>query len=153
MKKLACALCLAGLLMTSPLVAQVRDETILTYDVIQSERKNIVMDALDITAEQMKALSPIYDAYLKEMLGLDARRVALIKEFLGTHKNLADVDAERMLYELITFDAMMLEIHKRYSEEFKTVLPARTVLRLWQIENKLDTVIDAEIAKDIPLAR
>jgi len=153
MKKLVCALCLAGLLLTSPLAAQVRDETVLTYQVIQTERKTIVMDALDITAEQMKALSPVYDAYLKEMLALDEHRVVLIKEFLDHHKSLADADAERMLDELIGFDETQLDIHKRYTKEFGSVLPARTVLRLWQIENKLDTVIDSEIAKDIPLAR
>jgi hypothetical protein len=153
MKKTVSAICLAGLLLAGPLAAQVRDETVLTYDVIQGERKNIVMDALEITAEQTKALSPIYDAYLEEKLGLDERRVGLIKEFLKLHKNLPDADAERMLYELNTYDAILLEIHKRYTQEFKSVLPPRTVLRLWQIENKLDTVINAEIARDIPLAR
>ena len=31
--------------------------------------------------------------------------------------------------------------------------PVGKVLRLWQIENKLDIVIDTQLTKDIPLAR
>ena len=37
--------------------------------------------------------------------------------------------------------------------KFGEVLPPRKVLRLWQVENKLDTIIDAQLVKDIPLAR
>ena len=153
MKKTVSAICLAGLLLAGPLAAQVRDETVLTYDVIQSERKNIVMDALDITAEQTKALSPIYDAYLAELESLDAQLVDLIKRFLSSYKALEDPVAQQMTEEMMEIDQAELDIKKYYTRRFGEVLPARKVLRLWQIENKLDTVIDAEIARDIPLAR
>jgi hypothetical protein len=140
-------------LAASPLAAQVREETVLTYDVIQTERKGLVMEALDLTPDQIKAVSPVYDGYLAELDNLEALKVALIKRFLKSYKALSDLEASEMLAELGAQSQARLDMRKYYTRQFSEVLPPRKVLRLWQIENKLDTVIDAELTRDIPLAR
>ena len=153
MKHAITLFCLVSVLAASPLAAQVRDETILTYDVIQTERKALVMEALDLTPTQLKAVSPVYDAYLEELDALEAQEVALLKRFLTEYKALTDAEAAKMLIEWGAHNQMRLDLRKYYTREFAEVLPARKVLRLWQIENKLDTVIDAQLTKDIPLAQ
>jgi hypothetical protein len=154
MKKLATLLCAASLLASGAAIAQVvSDETILTYNVIKSERKALAMEALEITPEQMKALSPIYDAYLVEVNALDARLVALIKRFIGSYKSLDDPAAEQMIDEMLAIHQDELDLRKHYNRTFHEVLPANKVLRLFQIENKLDSIILAQLVKDIPLAK
>jgi hypothetical protein len=154
MKKVAILLVAAALLASGPIAAQVvSDETILTYDVVKNERKALAMEALEITADQLKALIPIYDAYLAELEVLAARRVDLVKRFLSSYKALEDTAAEQMIEELMDLDQAKLDLRKHYNRRFHDVLPARKVVRLWQIENKLDTVIFAELVKDIPLAK
>jgi hypothetical protein len=153
MKYAASLLCLAALLAASPSATQVRDETILTYEVVTTERKALVMEALDINQDQIKALSPIYDAYLAEVEALDAQLVDLIKRFLGSYKALEDPVAQQMIEDMMEIDQAELDLKKYYTRRFGEVLPARKVLRLWQIENKLDVVIEAQLVKDIPLAK
>lgn len=145
--------CLVALVLAAPARAQVRDETVLTYEVIQDERKTLVLDALDLTAEQRADLLPIFDDYLGEMAQIDAARVALVKEFLAKYKSISDDDAAALLAKVTTVAQKELDVRKKYFEKFGDVLPARKVLRLWQVENKLDTIIDTELVKDIPLAR
>ena len=41
----------------------------------------------------------------------------------------------------------------QYLPKFKKVLPVKKVARFYQIENKLDTALLAELAEAIPLAR
>jgi hypothetical protein len=139
--------------LASPLAAQTRDEAKLTIQVITEERKSLAMGAMDLTAEQQSALSPIYDAYLKEHGELDAMIRHGIQTFLAKYKAMPDEDAKGLLREVLTVDQMRLDLHKKYTAEFAKVLPPRMVLRLWQIENKLDTIIMAELVKAIPLAR
>jgi hypothetical protein len=153
MKHAAIFLCVVALLAASPLAAQVSDETILTYDVVKNERKDLVMEALDITAEQMKAVSPIYDDYLAELEVLAGKRVDLIKRFLSSYKALEDSAAEQMIDQQMDHDQARLDLRRYYTRRFLEVLPARTVVRLWQIENKLDTVVNAQLVKDVPLAK
>ncbi len=153
MKHAITLLCLVTVLAASPLAAQVRDETILTFDVIQTERKALVMEALDLTPTQLKAVSPVYDAYLAELDALEAQEVELIKRFLASYKGMSDVEAAEMLVVWGAHNQVRLDLRKYYTREFAEVLPARKVLRLWQIENKLDTIIDAQLTRDIPLAQ
>ena len=58
-----------------------------------------------------------------------------------------------MLIEWGAQNQVRLDLRKYYTREFAEVLPPRKVLRLWQIENKLDTILDAQLTKDIPLAQ
>ena len=153
MKHVISLLCLLAVLAANPLFAQVRDETILTYDVIQTERKALVMEALELAPDQLRALSPVYDSYLEELDALDAQKVSLIARFLKIHRAISDDEAAAMLFEWGAQNQVLLDLRKYYTRRFSEVLPPRKVLRLWQIENKLDTIIDAQLTKDIPLAR
>jgi Spy/CpxP family protein refolding chaperone len=153
MKHCVSLTCLVALVLATPALAQVRDETVLTYEVIQDERKNLVLDALDLTADQRAGLLPIFDAYLDEMAQIDAERVALLKEFLAKYKSISDNDAAALLEKVTAISQKELDVRRTYVSKFGEVLPPRKVLRLWQVENKLDTIIDAQLVKDIPLAR
>ena len=153
MKQAIGFLCLGLVLAASPLAAQVREETILTYEVIQTERKALVMEALDLTPDQLKAVSPVYDAYLEELDALDAQQVDLVVRFLKIYRAISDDEAAAMLREWGAQNQALLDLRKYYTRRFLEVLPPRKVLRLWQIENKLDIVIDTQLTKDIPLAR
>ncbi len=152
MKHTARVLCVIALLAASPIAAQVRHETKLTYDVITHERKGLVMNALDITGAQAKAFAPVYDEYLAELQALQAKKADLIKRFLASYKAVEDTQAEQMTDELLDLSQDDLDLKRYYTRRFQGILPARKVLRLWQIENKLDTVVAAELVKDIPLA-
>jgi len=154
MKDVAILLCAAALLASGPVAAQVvSDETILTYDVIKSERKALAMEALEVTPEQMKALSPIYDAYLAEVNALDAKLVDLLKRFIGSYRLLDDATAEQMINEMLDIHQAQLDLKKHYNRRFHDVLPPHKVLRLIQIENKLGSLILAQLVKDVPLAK
>ena len=153
MKHLVSVTCIAALFIAALGSAQVRDETVLTYEVIQDERKSLVLDALDLTAEQRAAMLPVFDSYLEEMAQIDTERVALVKEFLAKYKSISDADAAVLLDKVTSISQKELDVRQKYLSKFGDVLPPRKVLRLWQVENKLDTIIDAQLVKDIPLAR
>lgn len=153
MKKTVSLLCLIGLVLVTPLCAQPSDESVLTYEVIQSERKDLAMGALDLTKEQNEALSPIYDAYLEDLAVLEQMRLRLVREFMARHKAIADDEARVLLNLVMLIDQTRLDLHKEYTNEFGKVLPPRIVLRLWQVENKLDTIVNMQFVKEIPLAR
>jgi len=154
MKNVAMLLIVAALLASGPVAAQViSDETILTYDVIKSDHKALAMEALDITPEQLKALSPVFDSYLAEVNAVDAKLVDLIKRFNSSYKSLDNATADQMINEIFDIHQEQLDIKKHYNRQFHAILPAHKVLRLWQIENKLGTTIAAQLVKDIPLAK
>jgi hypothetical protein len=46
-----------------------------------------------------------------------------------------------------------LVIKQKFSQEFSKFMPAAKVMRVIQIENKLDAAIDLQLASEIPLAQ
>jgi hypothetical protein len=147
-------LCVTCLGLTSGLFAQrASDEAVLTYDIIRSERKSLVMESLDITVSQLDALSPIYDSYLAEHQMLEEHRLKVVQNFVKKYKALSDADAVTLLEEMQRNIRTRLALHDKYTVEFGKVLPPRTVLRLWQVEAKLDAIVNLQFAKEVPLAR
>jgi hypothetical protein len=81
------------------------------------------------------------------------RIVALILTYADSYENLTDEVADTLVSEFVSIEKERARLKAKYLPKFKKVLPARKVARFYQVENKLDIVVLAEMAQEIPLAR
>jgi quinol monooxygenase YgiN len=134
---------------------QVTEELNLTYDVIQVKRKAIVALNMGLTDYESKAFWPVYDEYWAEMKKVADRDVALISDFAKNYvyEGLTNQKADDMLKEWTSIKQHELKLQNKYMKKFRKVLPEKKVLRYFQIENKLNLLIDSELSANIPLAR
>jgi hypothetical protein len=58
-----------------------------------------------------------------------------------------------MIKEFLSIMQDENKLKKKYVKRFMKVLPAKKVLRYYQIESKMDAVINFDLAATIPLAR
>lgn len=140
--------------MSNPVAAQqVRDETKLTYEVLTSEWGNLIGGALKLTDDEAKAFWPLYEEYGKAKGELWSKRIDVIKIFLGAYDNMSPEMSRILLDQMFAIDKQMLELEVSWAERFDDVLPPNKVVRLYQAENKLETTMMMEIARDVPLAK
>jgi hypothetical protein len=134
---------------------KVTEDLNLTREVIQMKRKAIVALNMALTDYESQAFWPVYDEYWAEMKKIGDRDVALISDFAKhyVYESLTNQKAEEMLKEWLSMKKDELKLKQKYSKKFKKVIPEKKVLRYFQIENKLDLIIDTELAAQIPLAR
>ena len=155
-----------GLLMSAPAAVsaqalaeqvsrQVTDDLNLTREVIQIKRKAIVALNMGLTDYEAEAFWPIYDEYWAEMKKLGDRDVALISDFAKNYvyESLTNQKAKEMQQEWFSIKKHTAKLQEKYAKKFRKVLPEKKVLRYFQIENKLDLIIDSELSAAIPLAR
>ena len=155
-----------GLIMTAPATvsAQAYSESVarkvtedlnLTREVIQIKRKAIVALNMGLTDYESKAFWPVYDEYWVEMKKLGDRDVALISDFAKNYvyESMTNQKAKEMHQEWLSIKKDTVKLQEKYAKKFRKVLPEKKVLRYFQIENKLDLIIDSELAAEIPLAR
>ena len=139
---------------SNPVAAQqVRDETKLTYQVLTEEWTNLIGGALDLTDEEAAGFWPLYEEYGAAKGELWNRRIDVIKIFLGAYKDMSPEMSRILLDQTFSIERQMLELEMAYAEKFDDVLPPNKVTRLFQAENKLETAMMMEIAKDVPLAK
>jgi hypothetical protein len=143
----------AVMFIVGPAQAQVRDETILTYEVLTEEWHDLIAGVLDLTEAEAEAFWPMYQEYAAVKGALWDERIDVIKMFLSGYDTMGPEVARGLLGASFEIDAKMVALERAYADRFDDVLPPAKVVRLFQAENKLETMMSMEIAKDVPLAK
>jgi hypothetical protein len=146
---------LLALALVSPAAATaqtVADTLEVTRQAVESQRRILVSGALPLTDSEADAFWPLYDAYEKERRPLDERAHKLVADFLARAATLTDEQARAMIGEALQIEEGRLRVRRTYFARMVKAIPARKVARFFQIDNKLDSVVRADVAKQIPLA-
>jgi Spy/CpxP family protein refolding chaperone len=133
--------------------AQAMEEIRLTRDGIAVVRQTLITEGMDLTPEEMHTFWPLYRDYRLEAIKLGDRIVGLIAKYADNYDQLTDEVADKLLADFVSIEQARARLKAKYLPKFKKVLPARKVARFYQLENKLDIAILAEVAEYIPLAR
>jgi hypothetical protein len=133
--------------------SQTRAAVEITRADIQSDRQALVASNLPLTDEQAKAFWPLYRQYRAEMQTVGDRLVNLIENYGQNYESLTDEQAAQMMKEYLKMQKDSTAIKEKYVPRFSKILPAKTVMRFYQIENKMDTIVMLAVAAQIPLAK
>ncbi|MFQ5935036.1 MAG: hypothetical protein ACE5LB_01320 [Acidiferrobacterales bacterium] len=127
----------------------------LTRAMVQTDRKSIVATNMSLSSEQREAFWPVYNRYRTAMAGVEDRRVKLITRYADAYvgNKLSDEQALALLNEFLSIERERLKVKRRYINQFKKVIPPKKVVRFFQVDHRLDTVINLAIAKNVPLVR
>ena len=120
---------------------------------INNERQALVTRAMDLTPSEMQRFWPLYQQYRSAAKKVGDRIVVLITTYADNYPNMTDKVADKLLTEFVRIEQERARLKAQYLPKFKKVLPPKKVARFYQIENKLDTAILAELAQAVPLAR
>ena len=130
-----------------------RDQNELIISQIQTDKRAVVLSALQLTDTQVAAFTPIYDEYQREMKGVMTRGSEVINKFAANYGSMTDDAAKGIMKDFFKVRNERNALVEEYAKKFGRVLPATKVLQWVQVENKLNTLLDAEAASIIPLAR
>jgi hypothetical protein len=145
---------LAACAAAGPLAAQsVNDENQVLLSQIQTDKRAIVLRGLQLTDAESAAFIPIYDEYQAEQKKIADRTIATLDKFAANYDSMTDDAARGILKDWVGLEDSRLDLTKKYIKRFEKVLPAQKVLRFVQIENKLDTVLEMQAVRIIPLAK
>ena len=131
--------------------APLRTELELGRAEIQANRQVIVANALKLSAQESEKFWPLYRESQAELGKGTDRMASLIVEFTEAYPNQSADEAEGQIEELLKIQTAQLKVKQKYLSKFKKILPLIKVARYYQLENKLDAVINLELARTIPL--
>ncbi len=117
---------------------------------MQADKTTIVGEAMDLSDKDSEAFWPIYRQYEFERSRLDDARVKVIKEYAGKYPDLTDAEAEVMADRMFECDSRLAILKKRYFKKFNKVLPALTVTKFFQLERRIDLMMDLKVESTLP---
>ena len=139
------------ILLSGVSVSAQQDEIELTRTLIQTERQAILAQAMSLTEDESKRFWPMYRDYLVAVNKLVDRHIALITTYADNYQDLSDENAAWILDEFIALEKAEAELKAQWVPRFREILPAKKVARFFQLENKMDAVIEYDLATSIPL--
>jgi hypothetical protein len=116
----------------------------------QADRVTIITASMNFSEKESSAFWPIYRKYEYERAKLDDRRVAVIKDYTGKYPTLSEADAKAMAETMIDCDLKIAELKKSYYKKLNTVLPALTVTKFFQLEHRIDLLMDMKVESALP---
>jgi truncated hemoglobin YjbI len=130
----------------------VKDTLEVTRQAIESQRRVLVAGAIPLSDAEADAFWPLFDAYEKERRPLDERANKLVADFLAGAATLTDAQAKAMVEEALQVDEGKVRLRRTWLGRMAKAIPPLKLARFYQIDNKLDSAVRADIAKQIPLA-
>ena len=120
---------------------------------IGQDRRDVVAASMLLTKSEGDIFWPLYDQYRAEQHQVGDQRVRLITDFIANRDTMSEEQAEKLTKEALAIEKKRTAIKEDYVAKMSKVLSARTVARFFQIDNKLDAVIDIELAARVPLIK
>ena len=117
---------------------------------MQADKATILTATMTFGDKDGAAFWPIYRQYEHERSLLDDGRVAVIKEYTQKYPNLSDSEAKAMAERMFEYDSRLASLKKKYFKRFNKVLPALTVTKFFQLDRRIDLLVDAQIEASLP---
>jgi hypothetical protein len=118
---------------------------------VRAQKSDIVAKTMKLDAAQAAAFWPVYKAYDDERAAIGTERLQIIQDLAEHFESLNDTNAKGLMDRAFANEEKRLALEKRYKDEFLKVLPAKTVARFFQVDNRINNLINLELSSQIPL--
>ena len=143
----------ALVLLSLSTVSSANDELAEGRAMIQAERQELFRAELHMTDQEAEKFWPIYSTYRERYDGIMRRYGEMITDYLRRYADadLSDEYADEIIETYFGIKEELLQVQQQFLPEFRGALPALKVARFYQLENKFNAEIDAQLARVVPL--
>ena len=149
---------------SSPLFAQqqaaskpadqpVNEQVAMVRAGLQGDRKQLVAANMELTPQEATAFWPVYDEYRKAMTGVNDHLVKVIADYAQNYETLTDAQAQKLVVDGVQYEKQKAEMRAAWVPKFAKVLSGKKVARFYQVENRIDTLMQAALQQGIPLVK
>lgn len=125
----------------------------LTRQSAHTDRKIIIMGNMTFDADESAQFWPAWNEYRTAARANGDRTLALIQDFAANFENMTDQKADEIMADHFSIEMQNVVVKQNFAKKIAKFMPATKVMRVIQIENKLDAAIDLQLAAEIPLAQ
>jgi hypothetical protein len=129
-----------------------QDVKLLRQD-LRSQKKQLIAANLTLTDMESTRFWPVYDQFSAEMTTIGDQKLGLIKEYAQNFGSLTDVQAQSLLNRSLALDEAATQLRIKYVPIINKVLPGTKTATFFQMERRISTLIDLQVASQIPLVQ
>jgi hypothetical protein len=129
-----------------------QDIALLRKD-IGSKKKQLIAANLKLTDAEATKFWPVYDQYTAELVKINNQKYAVIKEYANSFGSITDAQALDLVNRMLATDTDVAKLRVKYVPLFSAVLPGKKVATFYQIERRVQAMIDLQLTAQFPLVQ
>jgi len=118
---------------------------------IRSQRKQIIAANMKLTDAEAEKFWPVYEQYVSDLVDINGKKYALIKQYVETRGVLTDNEAETSVSQWVSVDQSVADLRKRYIPIFRKVLSPKNTALFYQLDRRVQLMIDLQLASSLPM--
>jgi hypothetical protein len=117
---------------------------------LRADKDQVIREAMHFSDKDAAAFWPVYKMYAAELAKLEDERMQLVKSYADKWTTLSDIEARDMARKSLQLESRRADLRNQYFDRFNKVLPGLTVAKFFQLEHRLDLLVDLKIASELP---
>ena len=120
---------------------------------IRSNKKQLIAANLTLTDAEATKFWPVYDQYTAELVKINDVKYAAIKEYAEMWGTMTNEQALALINKSLGVDQSVAQLRIKYVPIFQKVIPGTKVATFFQMDRRLQMLIDAQLASQLPLVQ
>jgi hypothetical protein len=108
---------------------------------------------LNLTVGQATEFWPVYDQYIAEQTKIHDQKYAVIKEIASSWGSITDEKALDLTKRALAVDEQVTLLRSKYISNFLKVLPGKQVATFFQIDRRIQMMVDLQLMSQLPLVQ
>src|ERR1700741_1025352 len=127
------------------------DITLLRQD-LRAKKMQVIGQNMSLSDEEAQKFWPIYNHYVKDLQEGNNQKYALLKQYAEMWATMSDQDALIYVRHWLEADGQAQALRLKYVPVVSQVLPGRKAAMFFQLDRRLNMIIDLQLFSQIPLA-
>lgn len=119
--------------------------------VLETDTKEAIAGVMELDDSQSEEFWLLVNEYEDFSYFVKDKRIALIKDYAKNYESITNEKADEFIKESFAFKQEDLKLKKKYYKKMKKVIPANEAAKFIQVINKIDDLVNAKLALEIPL--
>ncbi len=113
----------------------------------RSQKKQMVAANMNLTDAEAEKFWPVYDRYANDLAKIYDTKISLIENYLDNYKTMNGEEAEKYIRQRAGVEQEVMQLRLDYVPEFRKVISGRQTALFFQIEWRLDLMINLQLAQ------
>lgn len=120
---------------------------------LRAHRAEIVAETMQLSEADAGVFLPIYIDYDSAVQNLWNERLKLIAQYASKYDGITDAQASALATANFDLDGDLLKLRKKYFRQFESALGGRIAARFFQVDRRLNNLLELQAAQSIPIVQ
>jgi hypothetical protein len=120
---------------------------------LRAKKMQVIGQNLSLSDAEAQKFWPIYNHYVKDLQEVNNQKYDLLKQYAHMWSTMTDQDAVIYVRHWLEVDQEVQALRVKYVPVVNQVLPGKKAATFFQLDRRLNMIIDLQLFSQIPLAK